>query len=95
MNTDFLVAGVSALGIVVALVAVLRQRLGWRGRRLVVAALIVGQMLSVGSWAAVHFPQYADLWQAIIAGLVLWLMAMGAWSGSKAALEKPPEVPHG
>ena len=108
MQTDVIIAGVSALGLTVALVALLRQRLHWCGLRLVVAALVCGQVLAIGSWGSVRYPGFTELWQAIITGLVLSLSAMGFWSGSKTAREAlsgqdcsidPPggatPVPHG
>lgn len=88
LSADFLVAGVSALALTVAIVYLLREKLGWRGGRLVGAAFVLAQVFAIGGLVAAHYPAFADIWQAIVAGLVVWLSAMGAWSGTKAVLGK-------
>jgi len=88
MEGDFLVAGVSALAITIAFVFALRRMLHLTRQGTVVAAFVIGQLLSVGSYMAVRYPEFTELWQAIVGGLVVALMAMGTWSGGKALQEK-------
>lgn len=82
-GADFLVFGVSAVALVVALVQLLKA-LGLDGRWAPLAAIGLGLLFSGGNALAQLLPWFAQAWQVAIMGLVVGLAASGIYSGSKA-----------
>jgi hypothetical protein len=85
-------AGVAAVPLIVALVAMLRGTFKMDARFAALAAVLIGVALNVGYAYQTGAP--VNLYIAIVTGLTLGLSASGLYSGAKAALEdnSPPVI---
>ena len=84
-----ILGAVSILAVVIfAAVAWLKQ-LGLRGRRLTVAAFVVGLVIAVGvSYALTPMQTFADWFFAVLFGLMAGFLATGAYKGVENASGK-------
>lgn len=82
-GADFLVFGVSAVALVMALVQMLKGA-GLSARWAPLASIGLGLLLSGGNALAQILPWFGQAWQVAIMGLVVGLAASGVYSGTKA-----------
>ena len=85
-------AGVAAVPLIVALVAMLRGTFNLPARWAAMAAVILGVALSVGNAYSQVGGTPVNLYLVIVSGLTLGLSASGLYSGGKAALESTPAI---
>lgn len=76
---EFMVFGIPAAALTVALVELLKRLLDLSGKRAILAAVIVGLVLSLGNQFMGVVPGFAIWYEAIVAGLVTGMMACGVY----------------
>lgn len=81
---DFLVAGVPAAIVVVALVEAIKRIGKIEGNGAIIVAVIVGLVVALGAQAAELWPGFAVWWQTAIAGILLGLAACGLYDAGQA-----------
>ena len=81
---DFVVAGIPAGVVVVALVEAIKRLLKLDGDVAIAVALVVGILVSVGAHLASISPAFGEWWQTVVAGLLLGLAACGLFDAGQA-----------
>ena len=81
---DFVVAGVPAAVVVVALVEAVKAVGKIEGNRAIVVAVIVGVGVALAAQAATIWPAFALWWETVIAGVLLGLAACGLYDAGQA-----------
>jgi len=85
---DFVVAGIPAGVVVVALVEAIKRLLKLDGDVAIAVALVVGVLVAVGAHLASISPVFSEWWQTIVAGLLLGLAACGLFDAGQAVKSK-------
>jgi len=85
---DFVVAGVPAAVVVVALVEAVKAVGKIEGNRAIVVAVIVGVIVAMAAQAATIWPGFAVWWQTAVAGILLGLAACGLYDAGQAVKSK-------
>jgi len=85
---DFVVAGVPAAVVVVALVEAVKAVGKIEGNRAIVVAVIVGVIVAMAAQAATIWPGFAVWWQTAVAGILLGLAACGLYDAGQAVKGK-------
>lgn len=80
---DFVVFGIPAAVLIVVLVELFKQW-GLQSRWAVVAAIMVGILLSVSNYLATIVPGFETWYEVVFAGVIAGLTAAGLYSGQKA-----------
>jgi hypothetical protein len=82
---DFVVAGIPAGLVVVALVEAIKRVARIQGDAVIAVAIAVGVFVAVGAEAAQLYPAFAVWWQTVMAGVLLGLAACGLFDAGQAA----------
>ena len=85
---DFVVAGVPAGLVVVALVEAIKRVAKIEGDGAIIVAVIVGVIVAMAAQAATIWPGFAVWWQTAVAGILLGLAACGLYDAGQAARNK-------
>jgi hypothetical protein len=80
---DWEIYGISAV-VVITLIVQLIKTLGLDPRWAVLAAIVVGVVLSAANYLAQIVPGFGNWFQVVMAGLIAGLAAAGLYSGQKA-----------
>ena len=81
---DFVVAGVPAGVVVVAIVEAIKRVTKIEGDGAIIVAVIVGLLVALGAQAAALWPGFAVWWQTAVAGILLGLAACGLYDAGQA-----------
>ena len=81
---SFVVAGIPAAAVVVAIVQGIKAGLGIEGKAAILVAVAVGVLVAVGAQAATLWPAFGVWWETVIAGVLLGLAACGLFDVGQA-----------
>ena len=76
---EFAVFGIPAAVFVVAIVQLLKSQFGIEGKWAILAAVVIGIVLSVANYAAKIVPGFAAWYEVVLAGLMAGLAACGIY----------------
>lgn len=85
---DFVVAGIPAGVVVVALVEAIKRVAKIEGDGAIIVAVIVGLLVALGAQVAAIWPGFAVWWQTAVAGILLGLAACGLYDAGQAVKDK-------
>lgn len=81
---EFVIAGVPAGLVVVALVEAIKRVARIEGDGAIILAVIFGVVVAVAAQAATIWPAFALWWETVLAGVLLGLSACGLFDASKS-----------
>ncbi len=85
---DFVVAGVPAGLVVVALVEAIKRVARVEGDKAIILAVIFGVVVAVAAEAATIWPVFGVWWETVVAGILLGLAACGLYDAGQAVRAK-------
>ena len=85
---NFVIAGVPAGLVVVALVQALKQVFKIEGDKAIIVAVIAGVVVAATAQAATIWPAFALWYETVIAGILLGLAACGLFDAGTALVAK-------
>jgi len=81
---EFVIAGVPAGLVVVALVEAIKRVARIEGDGAIILAVIFGVVVAVAAQAATIWPAFALWWETVLAGVLLGLSACGLFDASQS-----------
>lgn len=79
---EFAVFGIPAAVLIVAIVQLLKSQLNIEGKWAILAAVVIGIVLSVANYAAKVVPGFAAWYEVVVAGLMAGLVACGIYDAA-------------
>ena len=81
---EFVITGVPAGLVVVALVEAIKRVARVEGDKAIILAVVVGVLVAVAAQAATLWPVFGVWWETVVAGILLGLAACGLYDAGQA-----------